>query len=359
MYLKLILLLLLLGRPALSPAGWDLPSCNRVSGTGSVTFTQDRGETLAPTVRDLHGIAYTYGLVALSAPNTLVAAHRGNILISENAGCRWQRVDRVSEPILNLVSAGRFAYGWTPNGGSLFRVTAGGAAGINSPAAQIVGLGVDPASPQHLRVGDSAGIIWDSTDGGTTWRAIGAPPVNDSLLLVYQVAFDPKKLNHVVVGVANHGSFVSRNGGANWKQSEGFSRSTNIFSIAISPVRSSIVWTMGLDIVQLDRGVPSQGRHIYRSEDGGLSFKPVVNHSRKVTLVNGPLLAAHSKNADVLYFVFGTFFADYGTDLFYYNHRTKELTKTHNSYDDISSIAFSPADPELLYLGLTVEDGIQ
>jgi hypothetical protein len=60
----------------------------------------------------------------------------------------------------------------------------------------------------------------------------------------------------------------------------------------------------------------------------------------------------------VLYFVFGSYFNDYGTDLYRYDHVIGQVTKTHNAYDEVSAIVASPADPNLLYLGLTVENGI-
>src|SRR4051812_18994903 len=52
---------------------WTAPACKTVTGTAAVTFTLDEGKSLAPTKDQLGGIAYTFGLVALDTPNTLVA----------------------------------------------------------------------------------------------------------------------------------------------------------------------------------------------------------------------------------------------------------------------------------------------
>ena len=107
---------------------------------------------------------------------------------------------------------------------------------------------------------------------------------------------------------------------------------------------------MGLDLGNGDV------KHIYRSADGGRTFAVVVTESADITLVNGPLMAAHPEKSDVLYFVFGTFFQGYGTDLYRYDHGTAAVTLTHNSSDEIGSIAFSTRDAGLMYLGLVTED---
>ena len=60
-------------------------------------------------------------------------------------------------------------------------------------------------------------------------------------------------------------------------------------------------------------------------------------------------------DANVVYFEFGTYFQAYGTDIFKFDAAGKNLTQTHNAYDDVSAIAFSPADAKLLYFGITSE----
>ena len=77
-----------------------------------------------------------------------------------------------------------------------------------------------------------------------------------------------------------------------------------------------------------------------------------IEASAEVTLINGPTMAAHPTDPNVLYFVFGTYYADYGTDLFRYDASTKTLTMTHNRHHDVNAIAFAPGDPDIMYLGL-------
>src|SRR5215213_6090224 len=52
------------------------PPCSMITGTAAVTFTFDEGRTLTPSAEPLTPIAYTYGLAAMDAPDTLIAWHR-------------------------------------------------------------------------------------------------------------------------------------------------------------------------------------------------------------------------------------------------------------------------------------------
>jgi hypothetical protein len=339
---------------------WQRPACQDIAGTGAITFTHDDGQTLAPTTEALRPVSYTMGLVALDTPNTLLAAVNNTILRSTDAGCSWNTIGTIRSdfpPTLMAASGGR-AYGWADNRSVLFRVDQSTITNLHSPVSAITGLGVDPGDPDHVRLGDGHGMIHDSMDAGRTWRKMGFPPVTGEIALAYRAAFDPNNLDHLVVGSAVMGAFVSFNGGITWRSSRGFSRGSdraNVFNMIISPADSQIVWAMGLDLAEADVGLPSGGKHIYLSTDGGYNFIRVIDHSPDVTLVNGPVMAAHPTDSNILYFVFGTSFQNYGTDLFKYDAGTKSLTRTHNSYDDISAIEFSPADPLVIYLGLAEE----
>ncbi|MGZ8851632.1 MAG: sialidase family protein, partial [Thermoanaerobaculia bacterium] len=159
---------------------------------------------------------------------------------------------------------------------------------------------------------------------------------------------DPNDLDHVVAGTVVNGAWVSFDGGKHWTRATGFvSERVNAFNFAISPVDGNTVWAMAIDMGDND------SRHIYLSRDGGATYTAVVDSGPDVTLVNGPVMAAHPTNRDVLYFVFGTFFQGYGTDLFRYDASTRELTKTNIRYSDVNAIAFLRG---VMYLGLEVEE---
>ena len=112
-------------------------------------------------------------------------------------------------------------------------------------------------------------------------------------------------------------------------------------NIDVNPKNDNEVWVNSLNML--------------KSTDGGRTYAPVVDASATVTIVNGPVMTAHPRDPNVFYFVFGTHFQAYGTDLFRYDAATRSLTVTHNDYDEINAIAFSPAEPSLMYLGLASE----
>lgn len=343
-------------------AGWQLPDCRKVTGAPSITASPDEGRHLARTQGSMAPISYTFGLVALEEPGVWLATVSAQVIRSADSGCSWSPwLDLTRETqgsLLTLTRApGDRVYAWAVNGSQLSVIQGQASTTVSLPGASIVGLGVDPANADHLRYGDSLGTVWDSTDGGRRWtsrgklRAIG----------VYRMAFAPGNLDHVVAGTLSTGASVSTDGGMSWQRSTGLSSSggsVNVFNLVFSPLEGRTVWAMGLDIAEADAGAPSQGRHIYLSGDGGQSWRRVVDQDSRVTLINGPLMVPDAVDPAVLYFVFGTYFQGYGTDLYRYDARKDELTLTHNRYDEIGAIAFHPADPRLMVFGLVNEGGV-
>jgi BNR/Asp-box repeat. len=328
------------------------PPCSVVTGTPAVTFTRDEGRTLAALAEPLQGIAYTVGLAALDTPDTMLSLHGTLLSVSKDAGCSWspvQSIDTRYSPPAILAARGGRAYLWSKSGLFLALYTGSGVTILKPPAA-IMGLIADSQTGDRVRIGGSDGSIWESKDAGQSWALLGSLP---SAIGYYCFAFDPSDLDHIVAGVAINGAFVSRDGGRSWAASTGLGNgNTNVFNVVFSPSDPRVVWVMGLDISEADANAPSEGRHIYRSTDGGSSFTPVVDQDSNVHLINGPNMAAHPANANVLYFVFGSYVLK--TDIYRYDASTAKVTKTHNGYDGVDAIVFSPRDPSLMYLGLEV-----
>ncbi len=329
------------------------PLCSMITGTAAVTFTFDEGRTLTPSAVPLTPIAYTYGLATLDTPDTLVAWHRDDLLISNDAGCSWRVVATIAGsdfPPAILAAPGGRAYAWSENRSFMVRYDSRGAIKLKQPV-DFVGLGVDPQNGERLRAGGADGTIWESLDGGDSWTLFGKL---DGAPLYYRFVFDPVNLDHVVAGTVSNGAYVSRDGGKTWTKSTGIAaRSSNVFTFAFSPIDGNRVWAMGIDIDNADNGGDaSHGRHIFLSDDGGTSYRAVVDEAPGVKLINGPIIAPHPTNRDVLYFVFGTHIFQYGTDVFRYDASTGALTMQHNDQNDVNAIAFSRRDPSVMYLGL-------
>jgi hypothetical protein len=265
---------------------------------------------------------------------------------STSAGCRWTTVGTVQStsdgfPISLVAARGDRAFAWADNRNDLARIDGTTITYLGSPVDSIIGVGTDPENADRLRFVDGGGQMWESTDGGLRFGPIGAR-IQGSAFLYYRAAFDPSNLDHVVVGAVIEGAYVTFDGGRNWTRASGLSSTgtgaVNVFSVVVSPALSTTVYAMGLDIVESDAGAASQGRHIYMSEDGGLTFRSVVDRSADVILPNGVPMAAHPTNAAVVYFSFGSSFGGYGADLYRYDDDAGQVTKTHNDYHGLPDV---------------------
>jgi hypothetical protein len=249
-----------------------------------------------------------------------------------------------------IAAKGGRAYAWSDNRRFLVRYDERGGVSLKQPV-PFVGFGVDPNDGNHVRAGGDDGSLWESRDGGETWTALGAVPMEGTVIF-YRFAFDPADLDHIVAGMTTHGTFFTRDGGRHWEKGRGFgSGFVNAFNAVISPVDGDSVWVMALS--------ESLGRQIFRSTDGGATFVPVVAEAPGVKLVNGPIMAADPVDAGVLYFVFGTAFQGYGSDLFRFDAASGSLTVTHSDLHDVNAITFSRSDPRVMYLGIEVESGVR
>lgn len=336
---------------------WTAPSCAEITGTGAVTFTFDEGATLTPMDQQIQPVTYTFGLVALGRPGALLAGSGGEILASSDAGCSWHSIGDASgqdtAAVVLRAAGDTRAYGFGDNRLLLVRVDDEVITTLVSPTADagIVGLGVDAGDPDHVRIGDSAGRLFDSTDAGATWNPIGQHAI-DVDVLAYRAAFDPADLDHAMFGVMVDGAVVTSNGGDSWDAATGFGAgNANVFNLVFSPAQTDLVWAEGLDLADPEE---STSRHIYRSDDGGLTFTAVVD-SGDATLYNGNPLFPHPTDPDVLYFVFGSSFQGYGTDVYRYDHTDGSISSTHNMWHDVAAIEFLPGDPGVMYFGLSIE----
>lgn len=340
--------------PAAAADGWHRPQCGVVQGDGSVTFTRSDGAFLAPTTTAVSPVAYPR-LVALDTPNTLVAVAKRSIQRSTDAGCTWRQIAGTE---LNLATydlaagPGGTAYAYGVNDQPVYRVQGDQVVQVAGPVADdgVAGLSVDRTDARVLRAVSKAGQVYDSADGGATWSAVGVPPGPDEF--VYKAAVDPADRAHVIVGTMGHGSYVTFDGGQSWTRSTGVGATpqANGFSMAFSPADPRTVWLEGYDLSQND----NSARHIWRSTDGGRSFVSVLDGAGP-TLINGTPLWPSPVDPDVLYFAYGTWFGGYGTDLYRYDASTGRLTSQHNPHDGIGGVAFNPADPQVIYLGVVEE----
>lgn len=328
------------------PPLWEAPQCDLVSGTPAVTFSKDSGVSFAAVSGQLPDVAYTAGLAALRTPGHLLAETSGDVLRSTDGGCTWTKIGDAGATITRLVAAGEDgAYGFSPNGSHLYRVEGATVSMLPVPAgvADIQGLGVDRADPEHIRVGDQDGGVFDSKDGGMTFSKIGVSAPNGCF---YTVAFDPSDLDHVLCGTLGEGAFVTFDGGAGWTQAD-VPAPANAFSFAVSPVDRKRVWLRAISLV--DAGKETKG--LYVSSDGGETFQLALEDGgpEGFHTTNGPGMTPDVFDADVLYVTEPVDL--YRVDL---GQSTLEKLDPHIAYQ-AESIAVAPSAPPILYVGLTQE----
>lgn len=344
-----------LSAPALSiedgATSWHAPRCGSVSGAmGALSFTRNDGSRIVSTTDAITPVSYTH-LAALSTPNLLIGVSKDTIWSSSDAGCSWTSLaspKNLSQ--YDVATSGDIAWVYGINDQELFRVQGHRVTTVLGPVEYdgVAGFWTDPSAPDHLRVVDKDGQIHDSTDGGATWTKIGVPAT--SPYWAYTAAIDPTNPDHIVVGAIDEG-FVTFDGGGTWTAMDGNGTGhANVFSVAYSPVDSSTVWIEGYDMTVNGNGA----RKIWRSDDGGRTFTQELDGTQ-VTLVNGTDLWPSPADRDVLYFAFGTWFGNYGTDLYRYSAASGTVSSTHSGYDGIDSLVFSPANPNVMYLGLSEE----
>lgn len=263
---------------------------------------------------------FTWGLATTDVPNLVYMATEGQLWASQNDGCSWTSIGLTDSLGLFRIEAGPlgFAYAWADNGtqsfgtDGVYRIRNNPVGSSNfevvsfrDPVGSMHGFGVDMCNPYHVRTGDDGGQLFESFDGGETWQPIGQS-ASPSTPLSYVLEFDPNDLNHVVFGQVTNGAFVTFDGGDTWTQSTGLRslphRGNNFFAATISPLDSNIVFGMGIDMGETGLPgdpppPPSNGRHIYASTDGGLSFTPVLSQGtgggepgEGVFMQNGPVM---------------------------------------------------------------------
>ncbi|MER7249787.1 hypothetical protein [Kribbella sp. NPDC000426] len=324
---------------------WNAPHCDTVYGDGSVTITESDGETLAPTTGKLRAVTYAK-VAALEEPNTLITIGKQSIQRSSDAGCSWQLLDKAPDDLSTYdvqPGPGDSAYIYSVNDQPIHRVHGSKVSTVPGPV-DGGGLAALDARSGRLRVVAGDGQLYDSSDDGLTWRRTGVLPARD--LFVYDAVVDPRNPDHVVIGVMSDGVYVTYDAGRSWTRSRPVER-VNAFSLTISPADPSKVWMEGYD---RDRAT----RFIWESTDGGLKFREVLDQSR-ADLINGNKMWASPVDPDVIYFSYGTSFANFGADLYRFRPSTGALTKHHNHNDGIPSLAFNPFNPKILYLGLAEE----
>jgi hypothetical protein len=271
------------------PVTWQRPACSGIQGLASIRFLDPAG-----IVRQSYFHAINqYATIALGAtPNTLYAIYDDRLYESTNAGCTWSLRTILPEGEVDFSIHATRDRIYAQSGLKLVRITGALVEVLDLPE-RVFGLAVDPASSLRLRAVSASGTFYESLDGGVSWTHVGAVPPSS---LIDTVAFDPRDFDHVVIGlVLNRGGIgtgmTTRDGGRNWTPTP-FPGSVLTYAMAFSPADPNVAWMIGFDVT-------GRETHLYRSNDGAVTFAPVHANDPKMNLLHRAL-APHPRDPNVV-----------------------------------------------------------
>ncbi|MFZ5929076.1 MAG: WD40/YVTN/BNR-like repeat-containing protein [Acidobacteriota bacterium] len=158
-----------------------------------------------------------------------------------------------------------------------------------------------PGQPGVFYYGATGGGVWKSTDAGRTWL-----PVSDGFFRtgsVGSIAVAPSDPNTIYAGMGegcirgnvSHGDGVykSTDAGRTWKHS-GLPLSRHIPRLRVHPKNPDIAWAAVLGAIFN----PSEERGVYKTTDGGKSWRKVLYRNDRAGAID---LALDPSNPNVLY----------------------------------------------------------
>ncbi|HEX9943002.1 MAG TPA: glycosyl hydrolase [Thermoanaerobaculia bacterium] len=165
---------------------------------------------------------------------------------------------------------------------------------------RVVDVVVDPTAPNTWYVAAASGGVWKTINAGTTWAPIFEGQGSFSIGCL---AIDPKNPLVVWVGTGENNSqrsvsygdgvYKSTDGGKSW-ENVGLKKSEHIGKILIDPRDSNVVYVAA----QGPLWAPGGDRGLYKTTDGGKTWKPVLTISENTGVTD---VVFDPRNPDVLY----------------------------------------------------------
>jgi photosystem II stability/assembly factor-like uncharacterized protein len=166
------------------------------------------------------------------------------------------------------------------------------------------GVGV-PGNKQLYYMGAAGGGVWKTDDGGQSWHNISDGYFNTGSIGDIAVYTGDPKIIYVGTGEApvraqmssyGDGVYKSTDAGKTWKHI-GLDKTMQISRVVVNPSNPNIVYVAA----QGNRWVPSEDRGIYKSTDGGATWRKILFSSR---IAGASDLEMDPYDPDVLYAAF-------------------------------------------------------
>src|ERR1700754_788606 len=146
---------------------------------------------------------------------------------------------------------------------------------------RVIGFAVEPNNPSKYFVAVASGGVWKTVNAGNTWTPVFD---NEASYSIGAIVLDPKNPLTVWVGTGENNSqrsvsygngvYKSEDGGRSWKN-VGLKTSEHIGRIAIDPKDSNIVYVAA----QGPLWGPGGERGLFKTIDGGKTWKNILNIS--------------------------------------------------------------------------------
>jgi photosystem II stability/assembly factor-like uncharacterized protein len=154
--------------------------------------------------------------------------------------------------------------------------------GTTTVAGRVAAIAVDPGDPKHILVGAAAGGVWQTRDGGKTWKSQTDRAATPS---IGALAFNPAKPSIVYAGtgegnsgyrVLGQGLLVSQDGGATWQAlPDRRFLGVGFYRLVVDPRQPSrlVAATTAGAVVSTDRGLTWLQLHGGRTWDVSLAYR--------------------------------------------------------------------------------------
>lgn len=235
--------------------------------------------------QDFHSLA-----IDPADPDTIYFGHHGGLLVSHDGGRRWEAstlsgVDAMQLAISpvdpdRMYVSGHNAFTVSRDGGQTWASPA-----HNLPALDLHGFAVAPSDPNRVYAFELGTFsLYASSDGGVTWETRALPPnLNQGILPLAVAADDPR---HLYAGVGGQ-IWESLDGGQSWRQT-GPGPGGTITALAVSANSQAALYAgTDLGLWKLDRSgnwqkLPVEPREAVLA----LSVAPLAAGAERVVLVD-------------------------------------------------------------------------